>query len=212
MLTRPLNIHQVRRRARRLLLAEQLAAVFALVVLFGIVWWLHEGRPRARPPGSRSPVAPQRRQPGSALVVRLVQQLGTPWVLPGTAVTAALAGRRRLAVAAMLGLPSEKALEVGLKELRPTPRPLFVEPTVLRDDAPVEGESFPSGHAAIAWTAVTLVAPYVPRYAFVALAGCAVASSAVRVSQGAHHPIDAIGGAALGVATGSALTWAVGRQ
>lgn len=149
-----------------------------------------------------------RDEPG---ILRVIQQFGTPWVLPGIAVAAALTGHRRLAVAATLGLPAEKTLEVGLKKLRPTPRPLYVEPTVLRDDAPVEGESFPSGHAAIAWAAVTLVAPYVPRYASGVLAGCATASSAVRVSQGAHHPIDAIGGAALGVATGAALTWAVMR-
>lgn len=48
---------------------------------------------------------------------------------------------------------------MGVKKLRPTHRPLFVQPTVLRDDAPVEGESFPSGHAAIAFTAVGLLAP-----------------------------------------------------
>jgi hypothetical protein len=41
VLARPLNIHQVRQRARRLLVAGQLAAVFAMVILFGIVWWLH---------------------------------------------------------------------------------------------------------------------------------------------------------------------------
>src|SRR5829696_245753 len=107
-----------------------------------------------------------RDEPG---ILRMIQQLGTPWVLPGTAVAAALTGHRRLAVAAGLGLPTEKALEVGLKKLRPTPRPLYVQPTVLRDDAPVEGESFPSGHAAIAWTALALAAPYLPRYASVVL-------------------------------------------
>lgn len=79
-------------------------------------------------------------------------------------------------MAAGLGLPAEKALEVALKKLHPTPRPLYVEPTVLRDDAPVKGESFPSGHAAIAWTAVALSSPHLPRPAVAALARvrCAV--------------------------------------
>lgn len=146
------------------------------------------------------------------VVLRVFQQLGTPWVLPATAAAAALSGRRRLALTAGLALPLEKALEVGIKKLRPTPRPLYVEPTVLRDDAPVEGESFPSGHAAIAWTAVALSAPYLPRYVTVAPVACATISSAVRVSQGAHHLVDAVGGAALGVGLGSALTWAFGTD
>jgi len=144
--------------------------------------------------------------------LRVVQQLGTPWVLPVTGALAAVAGRKRLATAAALALPAEKLSEVGLKKLTRTERPLYVEPTVLRDDAPVEGESFPSGHAAIAWTAVTLVTPYVPRWAAVLLRACATVSAAVRVSQGAHHPIDALGGAALGVGIGAGLTWLIGRS
>ena len=144
--------------------------------------------------------------------LRVVQQLGTPWVLPVTSGLAAVTGRRRLAIAAAVALPVEKLCEVGLKKLRPTQRPLYVEPTVLRDDAPVEGGSFPSGHAAIAWTAVTLVAPYVPRPVVLLLRTWATVSAAVRVSQGAHHPIDALGGAALGIGLGAGLTWSIGRS
>lgn len=143
--------------------------------------------------------------------VRVLQQMGTPWVLPGTAVVAALAGRRRLAVAAALALPVEKALEVGIKKARPVPRPLYVEPTVLRDDAPVEGESFPSGHAAIAFAAAGLVAPYVPTLVRPPLLAAAAGSAVVRVSQGAHHPVDAIGGSALGLAVAAGLRFVVGR-
>lgn len=143
---------------------------------------------------------------------RLVQQLGTPWILPGTAVTAALAGRRRLALAAALALPVEKALEVGIKKLRPTPRPLYVQPTVLRDDAAVEGESFPSGHAAIAFTAVGLVAPLLPFRAAVLTYVLAGGTALVRISQGAHHPIDSVAGASLGLGIASGLTFVVGRD
>jgi hypothetical protein len=35
---RRLNLHQVRRRARRLLLAEQLSAALALLILCAILW------------------------------------------------------------------------------------------------------------------------------------------------------------------------------
>jgi membrane-associated phospholipid phosphatase len=144
-------------------------------------------------------------------LLRVLQQAGTPWVLPSMAILATLGGRRRLALAAALALPVEKALEVGIKKARPVPRPLYVEPTVLRDDAPVEGESFPSGHAAIAFAAATLLVPYVAPAARPLVLATAAATAIVRISQGAHHPIDAAGGAALGVAVGTGLTGLVGR-
>ncbi|MDT0183467.1 phosphatase PAP2 family protein [Microbacterium sp. ARD31] len=144
-------------------------------------------------------------------LVRALQQAGTPWVLPLTAATALLLGRRRLAVRAALALPVEKALEVGIKKARPVPRPLYVEPTVLRDDAPVEGGSYPSGHAAIATTAACLVAPHLPPAVRPAVLAVGVGSGLVRVSQGAHHPVDAVGGTALGVAISAGIRLALGR-
>ena len=144
-------------------------------------------------------------------VLRVLQQAGTPWVLPGTALAALVAGHRRLALAAALALPVEKGLEVGLKKARPVPRPLYVEPTVLRDDAPVEGESFPSGHAAIAFAAAGLVAPHVPGHLRPALFAAAGGSAVARVAQGAHHPADVIGGVALGTGIAAGLRWVVGR-
>lgn len=144
--------------------------------------------------------------------VRLVQQLGTPWVLPATAFTAAVAGRPRLAVSAALALPVEKAFEVGIKKLRPTPRPVYVQPTVLQDDAPVEGGSFPSGHAAIAFTAVSLVAPHLSTRATAVACVLAGGTALIRVSQGAHHPIDALAGAAMGLGIAGGLNFVVGRD
>lgn len=141
---------------------------------------------------------------------RVLQQAGTPWALPATAVGALLAGRPRLAVAAALALPVEKLLEVGTKKVRSVPRPLFVQPTVLRDDAPVEGGSYPSGHAAIAVAAAWLAGSYAPRPARLVLLGVAGASAIVRVSQGAHHPVDALGGAALGTAVAAGLRAVLG--
>jgi membrane-associated phospholipid phosphatase len=150
------------------------------------------------------------RAPAAAL--RVLQQAGTPWTLPLTSAGALVLGRRRLAIAAALALPVEKALEVGIKKARPVPRPLYVQPTVLRDDAPVEGESFPSGHAAIAVTAAWLVAPYLPATARMPILATAVGAGLVRVSQGAHHPVDVVGGTALGCAIGSGLRLLVGHR
>jgi membrane-associated phospholipid phosphatase len=149
--------------------------------------------------------------PHEPAVLRALQQVGTPWVLPGTALAALVAGHRRLALAAALALPLEKGLEVGLKKARPVPRPLYVEPTVLRDDAPVEGESFPSGHAAIAFAAAGLVAPYAPGPLRPALFAAAAGSAVSRVSQGAHHPVDLVGGAAVGTGVAAGLRWVLGR-
>ena len=131
-------------------------------------------------------------------------------MLPSTALLALLTGRYRLATAASLALPVEKALEVGIKKARPVPRPLYVEPTVLRDDAPIEGESFPSGHAAIAFAAATLVAPHLPPTARPMVFTIAAAAALVRVSQGAHHPVDAVAGSSLGLAVATGIRSVVG--
>ena len=184
--------------------AVQCAAALATVVMAALVADRH-------PTADRRVFAALNHHESDPAVLRVVQQLGIPWVLPGTAVAAVATGHRGLALAAALALPVEKALEVGIKKVRTTPRPLYVEPTVLRDDAPVEGGSFPSGHAAIAFTAVRLVAPYVPRPLAASLFGCAAVAAGVRVSQGAHHPVDVVGGAALGVGIGAGLTYVAAR-
>lgn len=144
--------------------------------------------------------------------LRVPQQLGTPWVLPGIAAVGFVKGRPHLAAAAALALPVEKACEVGIKMVvrrrRPAQSP---RPARLRDDAPADGPSYPSGHAAIAFAATALLAPY-GRLPLVALAGTGgVLVGVRRVQQGAHFPLDSLGGALLGVMVGSGLTWAMGR-
>jgi undecaprenyl-diphosphatase len=138
--------------------------------------------------------------------LRVPQQAGTPWVLPGLSVVVWCRGERRLALAAMAALPVEKACEVATKKLSRRPRPARVQPGVrLRDDAPTEGPSYPSGHAAIAGCAVALVARHVGAPVAVPAALLAALTGVTRVHQGAHFPGDVVGGALLGVAVGSTL-------
>lgn len=130
--------------------------------------------------------------------LRAPQQLGTPWVLPGLAVVQLLAGRPRDAVLAAACLPVVKGAEVATKKLVRRPRPVYTGPTELRDDAPVEGPSFPSGHTAIATCLTVLVARTAPHQVGVALGAGTALSAYVRVHQGAHHPSDTLGGLLLG--------------
>lgn len=146
--------------------------------------------------------------------LRVPQQWGTPWTLPAVAVVAAVRRRPRDAVAALACLPLEKGLEVATKKWRPRPRPVYEQPTHLRGDAPLEGGSMPSGHAALAACGTTLLLPLVPpglRPPLVAVTGL---SAYVRIHQGAHWPSDTLAGLLLGTAVGlgmSEVTAAVWR-
>jgi undecaprenyl-diphosphatase len=72
-------------------------------------------------------------------------------------------------------------------------------------DVPLEGLSFVSGHAIIAWGVATLLWPVLPgRWRWVPVA-IAILNATARVYLGAHNPLDVIGGAAVGVAVGAML-------
>ena len=142
---------------------------------------------------------------GEYAVLRLPQQLGTPWALVAAAALQVCARRPGRAVLVLGVLPAEKAVEVITKRITDRARPVYVTPTELRDDAPVDGPSFPSGHAAIAAAVTAVCTPRLPHWAAVALAGCAAIGAWVRVHQGAHHPGDVVGGLLLGTSLGSAV-------
>ncbi|MBA4609568.1 phosphatase PAP2 family protein [Aeromicrobium sp. Marseille-Q0843] len=137
-------------------------------------------------------------------LLRVPQQFGTPWTLPLAGAVLWASGRPREAAAAAFSLPVSKGIEVAVKKVLQRPRPLYETPTALRDDAPLEGPSFPSGHAALAAATAYLLARAAPSWAL-PLAALTVASSLVRVHQGAHWPSDACAGGALGVTVAAAL-------
>lgn len=77
-------------------------------------------------------------------------------------------------------------------------------------NVPMDGLSFVSGHAIVAWGIATLLWPYLGRrlrWIPVTIAGL---NALARVYLGAHNPLDVIGGGAIGVALGLLLCMAVG--
>jgi len=72
-------------------------------------------------------------------------------------------------------------------------------------DVPLEGLSFVSGHALIAWGVAALLWPVLHgRWRWVPVAVASL-NSIARVYLGAHNPLDVIGGAAIGIALGATL-------
>lgn len=77
-------------------------------------------------------------------------------------------------------------------------------------DVPLEGLSFVSGHAIIAWGVATVLWPALPRTWRWVPAAIASLNAIARVYLGAHNPLDVIGGGAVGVAVGAILVMATG--
>jgi undecaprenyl-diphosphatase len=73
-----------------------------------------------------------------------------------------------------------------------------------------EGLGFVSGHAAIAVAVAVALTPYANRPWRVAIWAVAVATGLLRMYTAAHLPLDILGGAGLGLATGAAAHLIVG--
>jgi undecaprenyl-diphosphatase len=138
-------------------------------------------------------------------VFQLAGLLLTPLVV---AVAALLARRWWLALCLALLVPLKLLVEKGVvKQLVERQRPGL---TVCAGDAgcanfrdvPLEGPSYVSGHAIIAWSVATLLVPYLGRRGRVLVVVIAALNSVARVYLGAHNPLDVVGGAALGVLVG----------
>lgn len=144
--------------------------------------------------------------------LRVPQQLGTPWALVAAAALLAARGERARAASALVTLPAIKGLEVVVKATVRRPRPLYRVPTELRDDAPVEGGSFPSGHTAIACATAWFVGLACPRWFTAAVWAASSGNAYVRVHQGAHWPTDVAAGAVMGVTAAVCATVVADRM
>lgn len=90
-------------------------------------------------------------------------------------------------------------------------------PLDLLDDVAVHGHlpggfGYPSGHTGMAAALATAVAPHLPaRLRWIPVAAVVLVASA-RLYVGAHLPLDVVGGAALGLAVGSAVHLLLGVE
>lgn len=145
-------------------------------------------------------------------VLLVFQQFGAIGAGPAVAIVAWLVGRRRLALAAVLGVVAKLLLERVVKAIVTRERPATsIGPDIhVRGDVQLSGESFVSGHAAMAAVLAVVAAPWVParwRVALWVLVGLVMIG---RVYVAAHLPLDVVCGAALGLAVGGGLNLALG--
>lgn len=146
---------------------------------------------------------------GLMWVFQLAGLLFVPLIV---AAVAAVFRRWRLAAALIVFVPLKLIVEKAVvKQLVERERP----GTTICDgveegcgnfrDVPLEGLSFVSGHAIIAWGVATLLWAALPaRWRWVP-AVVALLNAVARVYLGAHNPLDVIGGGAVGVAVGALL-------
>ncbi len=144
-------------------------------------------------------------------VLWLPMQFGNLVAVPAAAALAAVARRWRLALSLLLAGLGKLIFSDVVKDAVVRHRPgKFLVDVALRGDTPALGQAFVSGHATIAVAIATLAHPYAAGWLRAALWVLAAIVCIGRIYVGAHLPLDVVGGAALGVAIGSALNLAVG--
>ena len=135
--------------------------------------------------------------------VWVVMQLGNSLAIAGAAAVAIAFRRFRLATGlAVAGVTVYVLAELG-KAIADRQRPAELLAHVHLRGAPATGNGYPSGHAAVAFALAVIAwlwfGPRIRWAFFVA----AVFVCFGRVYVGAHLPLDVVGGAALGVASGA---------
>ncbi len=92
----------------------------------------------------------------------------------------------------------------AVKPLARRSRPAHSIPATRILGSAQRGLGYPSGHAAVAAAVAAVAAPHLPRQWRPAAWATALAVGPMRAYVGAHLPLDVVGGAALGIAIGTA--------
>ena len=141
-----------------------------------------------------------------AIVITYLNFQGLQWWLLGIVLWRTRGGRRGLWVTLTIfnGMVLAWATAETIKFLVRRPRPFLAIPDALTPIIPAPSSySFPSGDTALAFGAAVAFGQCFPRYRpFALLLALAVGLS--RVFVGVHYPLDALGGAIVGIAWGLA--------
>jgi membrane-associated phospholipid phosphatase len=130
--------------------------------------------------------------------------------LVAVAATAVVTRRKRLAGAALLASQGAYWGAKAVKHLVARARPRQLLPVVrVRERA--TGLGYVSGHSAVAFALAIVVAPEIPRAWRVVPFAVATGVGFGRVYAGVHLPLDVVGGVGLGILTGIAGRWVLGR-
>lgn len=143
-------------------------------------------------------------------IVWAPMQLGSlPGSLAVVAGTYAVSRNTRLTLAALTASQiawwSAKAIKLVVARGRPE---AVLADLRLREHA--SGVGYVSGHSAVAFALASVLAPSLPRQWRPVAFGLATVVALGRLYAGAHLPLDAVGGAGLGVLVGTGTRWAFG--
>jgi membrane-associated phospholipid phosphatase len=143
--------------------------------------------------------------PSFEFPLTIVMQLGALGAVPASAGVALIAGKRALALDLLTAGSSAWLAAKAGKVIVARERPGLLIAEVLLRGRPQSGRGFPSGHAAVAAAMATVAGRHLGAAGRLAASVAAQTVALARVYVGAHLPVDSVGGAAMGIAIGSAV-------